>query len=59
MLKNKGISVEVEVCDPKTTGLDLKNIDKINSLFDRYDILEVNSVYLWAITTKLVTFNRY
>jgi hypothetical protein len=58
MLQKKGINVEVEVCDPERTGRDLYDETRINSLFDRYDILQVDVAYLYAITTELVTFNK-
>jgi ABC-type transport system substrate-binding protein len=58
MLREKGINVEVEVCDQNTTGSDLYNQDTIDSLFNQYDILEIDVTYIWAITTNLVTFKR-
>jgi hypothetical protein len=52
------INVEVEVCDPKGQGKLLYDYNGIDSLFNYYDILEVDVSYLWAISTDLLTFKK-
>lgn len=54
-LRQHNINVVVEVCND-TTAAKLYDASEINSLFDDYDIVELDVSYLWAVTTGLLTF---
>ena len=56
-LKQKNINVVVEVCNDTTSGK-LYDASQINSLFDDYDIVELDVSYLWAVTTDLLAFTK-
>ena len=47
----------VEVCND-TTSSKLYDASEINSLFDDYDIVELDVSYLWAVTTDLLSFTK-